>query len=490
MSRLIQPSARETVAALRAGMTTCEEVVHSALQASRRAHAETNAFVEIDAEGALAAARELDRRGPDFGLMGGVPYAFKDMFARRGQRAGLGTTGTRLRTRAADSTCLDRLDQAGAIPLGRLNLDPYGYAATGLNPYLGAVRNPCHSAHIAGGSSSGAAAAVAAGAIPFAVGSDTAGSVRIPAALCGVVGFKPTYGRIPRTGAIPLSYSQDTVGIIARTVDDVALALSVMSGQDRQDPTSFDAPPPPPPDAEPTVYSLSRGLRIGVDHDYLREHCDDAVFDALMRSCALLEELGARLVPVSLAELPRYDLAASVLTWCEAGAVHGYELAHDPHLYPASLHQRFHQALAAHGTDHVNALRIQGVALRAFLSTVLASCDTILSCGAPIEAPRIDDAEADPVLTTLRLLSMNRPFNFLGLPSITLPMGTGPGHLPLGLQLVARPWAEHVLLRTAAAYEQHAAAAGPSRSVPTPAPERQHHECTTGLPTDAPSDAC
>ncbi|WP_051580375.1 amidase [Pseudonocardia acaciae] len=418
--------------------------VDEVLAACADAQERTNCFVEISTDGVWSAGGS--------GVLAGVPYAFKDMFTRGGRRPGLGVRGALVRTRADESTCLDRLDAAGAVPVGRLNLDPYGYAATGLNDVHGDVRNPWNPEHIAGGSSSGAAAAVAAGALPLAVGSDTAGSVRIPAALCGVVGLKPTYGRVPRTGCVPLSYSQDTIGIIAGTVADAALALSVMSGHDPGDPSSFRAPafsPSSPPDGARPL----DGVRVGVDEEYLRGLCDPEVLDAVLRARSVLGELGARTVPVRLDELHGYDVAASVLTWCEAGAVHERALAGAPGAYPGSVRTRLHQALAAHGTDHVNALRLRGAALRGFLSGVLAGCDVIATAAAPVPAPRRDAARADPLATTARLLSANRPFSFLGLPAITVPAGRSRRNLPLGLQLVARPWAEATLLRVAAAYE-------------------------------------
>lgn len=444
-------SLAELATSVRSGERSREEIVREALAACRSAQARTNCFVEIDADGALAEARRQDAAGTD-GPLAGVPYGFKDMFTRGGRRPGLGVPRSELTTRATESTCLDRLDRAGGIPVGRLNLDPYGYAATGLNAHLGDVRNPCHPGHIAGGSSSGAAAAVAAGALPVAVGSDTAGSVRIPAALCGVVGLKPTYGRVPRTGCVPLSYSQDTIGIVARTVADAALALAVMSGADPADPACLDTPPPvftPSSGASPLD-----GVRVGIDEPHLLELCAPEVVEAVRGAWAVLADLGARLVPVSLAELPNYDLAASVLTWCEAAAVHEPALVAAPTGYPDPVRTRLHQALVAHGTDHVNALRVQGAALRDFLRDVLDRCDVLATASTPAPAPRRDAVAEDPVLVTTRLLAANRPVNFLGLPSVTVPMPVPPGRLPLGLQIVARPWAEERILRVAAAYQR------------------------------------
>jgi aspartyl-tRNA(Asn)/glutamyl-tRNA(Gln) amidotransferase subunit A len=462
-------TAVETVAALRAGKVTCEQLVRDAVAASRRAHAATNCFVEIEADRALALARRLDC-AEGSGAMLGVPYAVKDLFVRQGVPPSIGVRTAQVRTRAVDSTCLDRLDRQGAIPLGRLNLDAYGYAATGLNDALGDVRNPWNTDHIAGGSSSGAAAAVAAGAVPIAIGSDTAGSVRIPAALCGVVGFKPTYGRIPRTGCVPLSYSQDTIGIIARTVEDVALAVAVMSGHDPGDPSSFDVPAPAF-DQTKMQHSLESdqplsGIRIGVDDEYLNSLCAEEVLDAVRSGCAILGDLGAQIVPISLAALTQYDVAASVLTWCEAGAIHQDRLATDRAAYPDSIRTRLYQALTTHGTDHVNALRVQGMVLRDFLRDVLGRCDVIATCAAPMSAPRIDATVSEPLATTTKLLNTNRPFNFLGLPAITVPTWPGSGDLPLGLQFVSRPWAESSLLHVAAVYQRHAASPAGEPLVP------------------------
>ena len=232
----------ELVAAIGAGELGAVEVVEAFAERARAVDAVVNCFIAFDGEAAeRAAARE---RAGERGPLHGIPYAYKDVFVHRGTTPTVGARGVTLELRARGATVLDRLDEAGAIALGSLNLDPFAYGVTGVNPDFGDARNPWDPARITGGSSGGAAAAVAAGAVPFAIGTDAGGSIRIPAALCGVTGLKPTLGRIPRTGAAPLTHSQDTVGILARSARDIGLVLEHVAGHDPKDAASLPAPVP------------------------------------------------------------------------------------------------------------------------------------------------------------------------------------------------------------------------------------------------------
>ena len=217
-------SVEELLAALRAGELAADELCAAFLRRAREIDAELGCFARLD-EGAADGTAPL-------GPLHGVPYAYKDVFAHKGRRPTVGAPALDLPVRARSAEVLDRLDAAGAVAIGTLNLDPIAYAATGLNPDLGDARNPWDPERITGGSSGGAAAAVAAGAVPFAVGSDAGGSIRIPAAFCGVTGLKPTHGAVPTRGAVPLTYSQDTVGILARSARDVALVTAVAAATD------------------------------------------------------------------------------------------------------------------------------------------------------------------------------------------------------------------------------------------------------------------
>jgi aspartyl-tRNA(Asn)/glutamyl-tRNA(Gln) amidotransferase subunit A len=458
----VEPSSAGQIAeATRQRYVSCTEIVTTFLKRSERAHAATGCFVDIDARAALERAHVLDglseseRRGRP---LLGVPYAYKDVFEHDGNGPGIGESRPRPRLRATESSVLAKLDQAGAVPLGRLKLDPLGYAATGLNDQVGDTRNPWNLSRIAGGSSAGAAAAVAAHALPFAIGTDTGGSIRIPASLCGVVGLKPTYGRISRQGAAPLCYSQDTIGVLARSVGDVALVLEVLAGFDDLDPGSIDVPVPSysPGDAATGGPTSLTGLRIGLDRGYVDRVADRDVSAAILSACQVLGDLGAEIVPVDLSTFAEYDAAATILTWSEAIAVHGRDFRRHRSEYSQSARARLDMALMAQGSAHVDAMRVQGRALTEVLGGVLEHCDLIATPAAGTTAPAINALKAghaDPIAVTVAFLELNRPHNFLGLPSMSLPMGFAPNGMPMGLQLAGRPWSEATIIRAGAAFQ-------------------------------------
>lgn len=437
----------ELVAAIGAGALGAVEVVQAFAARAREVDAAVNAFLALDGDAPeRAAVLELRAaRGP----LHGVPYAHKDVFAHRGATPTVGARDVRLPLRARRATVLERLDRAGAMSLGSLNLDPFAYGATGVNPDFGDVRNPWDPARIAGGSSGGAAAAVAARAVPFAIGTDAGGSIRIPAALCGVTGLKPTLGRIPKTGAAPLTYSQDTVGILARSARDVALVLEHVAGHDREDAASI--PAPVPPFAE--LGGSCRGVRIGSDPDRFAGRTTLEIAAAAESALAVFEGLGADPVEVDLSLLDDLDAAATVLTWAEAGAVHERALRAEPARYAPAVRARLELALAAHAADHVNAMRLQGRALARLLDGVFATADVLLVPTIAGPAVTIDSLQGDAVDVSIGHLRLNRPFNFTGLPALAVPIGFSADGLPLGVQLVTRPWGEQTLLACAAVYQ-------------------------------------
>jgi aspartyl-tRNA(Asn)/glutamyl-tRNA(Gln) amidotransferase subunit A len=453
-------TATQTVEAVRAGEVSCTEVINSTLERCARVHRATGCFVELDAAAALRRAAAADRLTGEqrraHPLLG-LPYAYKDVFVHGGRAPGVGQRLAHLTYRAAEARSLADTDRAGGIAVGRLSLDPLGYTTTGLNDHLGDTRNPWDTSRISGGSSSGAAVAVAAGAVPVAIGTDTGGSVRIPAALCGVVGLKPTYGRISRRGATPVSYSQDTVGILARTVHDIALMLGVLAGHDPADPGSIAAPVPRyrPPDDPGSAATLD-GLRIGVDPDHVTRNAGAQVATALDAACAVLVGLGARLVAVDLSAFAGYNTAAGVLTGTEVLAVHGAHYREHRSEYPEPVRTRLDLALMTPGSAHVDALRLQGRALRDVLRGVLGRCDLIATPAAGDTAPEVARMHGDPsaaAAVNLALLTLNRPYNFLGLPSMSVPIGFAGDGLPMAMQLAGRPWSEPTILRAGAAYQ-------------------------------------
>jgi aspartyl-tRNA(Asn)/glutamyl-tRNA(Gln) amidotransferase subunit A len=437
----------ELVAVIGAGELGAVEVVEAFAARASEVDAVVNCFIALDGDASeRAAARE---RAAGRGPLHGVPYAYKDVFAHRGATPTVGARGVTLELRARDATVLDRLEEAGAIALGSLNLDQFAYAATGVNPDFGDTRNPWDPARIAGGSSGGAAAAVATGAVPFAIGIDAGGSIRIPAALCGVTGLKPTLGRIPKTGAAPLTYSQDTVGILARSARDVALVLEHVAGHDPKDAASIPARVP----AFADLGESCEGTRLGFDSDAFVGRTTPEIAAAAESVLAVLTGLGAEPVEVDLSLLEAFDTAATVLTWAEAGAVHERTFGAEPARYAPAIRARLERALAAHGADHVNAMRLQGRALVQLLDGPLAAADVLLVPTVAASAVTIDSLQRDAVGVSVGHLRLNRPFNFTGVPALAVPVGFGVEGLPLGLQLVARPWAEQKLLACAAAYQ-------------------------------------
>ncbi len=454
-------SVAEIAAAIRAGELSCRNAAEGCLARAQAADAALNCFIELDPDAALRRAAALDREladGGDPGPLAGVPFAAKDIFATGERQPTSGSRRVRLESQARSSTALQRLNGAGAIGLGWLNLDQFSYAATGTNPDFGSVLNPWDPARMTGGSSSGAAAAVASGAAAFAIGGDTGGSVRIPASFCGVVGLKPTFGRIPRRGSTPMCFSQDSLGIIARRVADAALVLEAVAGHDPLDSSSFDVPVP--------AYSTRlgdgdegwHGIRVGFDRSYVAAIAGGEAQAATEAAIELMADHGAEIVAVDLGRLPAYDVAATVITWAEVAALHSRTFPSRRGDYAPATGARLESALLSHGADHVNALRYQGRALREFCRDVLSVADLVVcptAAGPPAPVAAVEDDDRHGVVTrSLDSLRLNRPFNLLGLPAMSVPMGFDGLGLPIGMQLVSRPWDELTLLRCGAAYQE------------------------------------
>jgi aspartyl-tRNA(Asn)/glutamyl-tRNA(Gln) amidotransferase subunit A len=437
----------ELVAAIGAGELGSVEVVEAFAARASEVDAIVNCFIALhgDASERAATRERAAARGP----LNGIPFAHKDVFANHGRAPTAGASGVRLELRAREATALARLERAGAISLGSLNLDPFAYAATGRNPDFGDVRNPWDPSRIAGGSSGGAAAAVAAAAVPFSIGTDTGGSTRIPAALCGVTGLKPTLGRIPTTGVVPLSASQDTIGILARSARDVALVLEHVAGPDPEDAASIPAPAP----AFAELGGSCDGVKLGFDPEVFADRTTPQIAAAARSALGMFTGLGADPVEVDLSLLDGYDAAATVLTWAEVGAVHQHAFRTEPAAFTPAIRARLELALATHGADHVDAMRLQGRALAQLLDGPLAVADVLLVPTIAASAVPIDLVREDADDVSVGHLRLNRPWNFAGLPAVAFPVGFDVDGLPLGIQLVARPWAEQLLLACTAAFQ-------------------------------------
>ncbi|SEA82114.1 amidase [Rubrimonas cliftonensis] len=428
------------------------------LDALEAAGAALNAVARLERDAALARAAELDaaaRDGrPSAGPLDGAPLAHKDLYARAGWRLEAGSSILAGNVASDTATACARLDTAGALDLGRLNTVEFALGAEGLNAHTGPVRNPWNPAHVTGGSSSGSAAAVAFGAVPAALGSDTGGSIRLPAAACGLIGLKPTAGLVGRSGVFPLSGSLDTVGPLTRTVRDAALMLNALACFDAGDPQSARRAPR---DHLAGVEDGLRGLRIGVPRGYFFAPLAPAVEDAHEAALRLLEAEGAALVPVETPGIETANRLTMLIIAVEAAAQHAPWLAARAADYGPVTRRRLCAGLFQDAGAYLRALGRRASLLRAILSETFADIDLLYAPTWTIEIPTIAEAEAaaggsSPMIEDLGHCS--RPVNFLGLPAVTAPCGLTPNGLPAAFQLIGRPFAEPTLLRAARGFER------------------------------------
>jgi aspartyl-tRNA(Asn)/glutamyl-tRNA(Gln) amidotransferase subunit A len=353
-----------------------------------------------------------------------------------------------------DCTVAHRFRQAGAVLLGKLNMHQLAYGPTGENPDYGHMHNPWDPDRYAGGSSGGSASAASAGQCTITMGSDTGGSVRIPAALCGVVGLKPTYGLVSRHGLTPLSWCMDHPGPLVRTVEDAALTLNAIAGHDPQDIASSRAAIP---DYTAALVDNVRGLRIGVPREYFDAPLDAEVARAVRKAIDLLEELGASVTEVSFPMFRHAQAISSTILMAEAAAYHRELLARDgDKLYPP-VRLRLEAGLFITAADYLKAQQARALFVRE-LGGLLREVDLLAGPTEPVTAPRLLAEEVEiggqTVGVTPALTQYTRPYNIAGFPAISIPCGFSESGLPIGLQLAGRPFDELTVLRAAHAYEQ------------------------------------
>jgi aspartyl-tRNA(Asn)/glutamyl-tRNA(Gln) amidotransferase subunit A len=433
------------------------EVTQSCLDRIAQWQPRLNAFMAIEAEAALAAADAADAalaKGNNRGPLHGVPLAHKDMYYDAGKVVTCGSKIRRDWVATTTATSLQRLKDAGTVRLGSLQMAEFAYGPTGHNAHYGAVHNPWGLDHITGGSSSGSGAAVAARLTFAALGSDTGGSIRMPAHFCGVTGLKTTVGLISRAGAMPLSQSLDTVGPLARSAEDCALLTGLMAGADPADPTCVDRPVP---DYVAATREPLKGLTIGVPGAFYVDDLDADTARILDDTVATLKREGAQVVPVELPDQRQLTAACQLVLACEAAAFHKRWLIERPQDYGPQALMRLQNGLAISGVTYLEALRWRGPALAAYLAAT-AGADVLLAPVAPAAAPTIAESDVgnspDAEAVIQRLTRFTRPVNYLGLPSLAIPAGfTGKG-LPVGMQLIGRPFDEATLLRAGAAFQR------------------------------------
>ncbi|WP_336204205.1 amidase [Nonomuraea sp. LPB2021202275-12-8] len=426
----------ELAGELRAGRATATTLTEQALGAIAEPDPALNAFVTVDPGAALAAARQADAElagGTDRGPLHGVPVAVKDLIMVAGMPATMGSRHFAGHVPAADAECVARLRRAGAVIVGKTTTHEFAYGPTGDRSANGPSRNPWDPARMSGGSSGGSAAAVAAGLVPLALGTDTGGSVRIPAALCGVAGFKPAYGAIPVDGVFPLSQSFDHVGVLAGDERDCLLAYRCLTAAGTGEIAGTGE------DARPARVAWLDPAGFGP--------CDPRVTHVVAAAIGPLEELH---LPPGVAE----DMRETYLTIqsCETAAVHAARLAEAPELFDPEVLERLRAAALLPGWRYVRATS-ERPRLAEAVRALFDRHDVLALPAVPITAPllglRETEVDGEPVGVRAALLALTSPWNVVGLPALTVPAGTV-GGLPVGLQLVCRPGQEDLLFEVAA----------------------------------------
>ncbi|WP_431281713.1 AtzE family amidohydrolase [Humitalea sp. 24SJ18S-53] len=451
-------TAQNIAADVRAGRRSAVSVAEAALAAVAAGNPRLNAFTHVDAARALATAAAIDAtvaKGGDPGPLAGVPFAVKNLFDLEGISTLAGSKIERDAPPAArDGFLVRRMLAAGAVPVGALNMDEYAYGFTTENAHEGPAHNPHDLARMAGGSSGGSAAAVAGGLVPLSLGSDTNGSIRVPSAMCGIFGLKPTYGRLARSGSYLFAGSFDHLGPFARTLEDLALAYDALQGRDEEDPCQTPTPFQP-------VSGLTGldGLRIGVAGGHFAKGGHP---EALTAVTGFAKVLGATtVVDLPLAAAGR--AAAFLITMAEGGNLHLPDLKTRPEDFDPATRDRFLAGTLIPATWMVQAQRVRAAwraqALAAF-ETVDCFLTPTLPCVAPLigQATMVIDGQTLPTRPMLGVYT--QPISCIGLPAMAVPLAN-PGGLPLSVQLVAAPWREDILFRVADALVKAGVAAAP-----------------------------
>ncbi len=421
--------------ALRSRHLSCLELTNRCLDHIAKLNPRLNAFITVTEESARARARELDRElasGADRGPLHGIPIAHKDLIFTQGVRTTSGSRLFRDLIPDADAPIVERLAAAGAVMLGKTGLHELAYGITSDNPHFGTIRNPRDPSRLPGGSSGGSAVAVATDMALLATGTDTGGSIRIPASFCGVVGLKPTYGLIDRSGIQPLGLSLDHVGPITRTVSDAGIALEAM----------MDGAPPRPAPAS------CQYITIGLAENFYFSQVSAEVRDAVHKAAQAAERLGARVVPVKVPDIDALNDVGRIILLAEASALY------EPYMnrredFGADVLALLDQGRMVPATDYVNAQRIRKMLVAEF-HALFSTIDCLFTPATPTTAPLIGqkqvELDGETMDTRLATTSLVRGINVLGFPALAMPCGESAQGLPIGLQMVGRPFEERLLL--------------------------------------------
>ncbi len=440
---------------------SARELTEACIAKAERMQPTLNCFISLDAKGALAEADAADAalaRGDAAGPLQGVPLAHKDMYYRAGK---VSTCGSKIRKDFKPdhtATVLERLAAAGALHMGGLNMSEFAVGPFGHNEHWGHCRNPWNPEHVTGGSSSGSGSSVGGRVGVGALGSETGGSVRLPAACCGLVGMKGTQTRVSRYGVMGLSFSLDNVGPLTRTVRDNARMMGIIAGADPKDLTASAMPVDDYETA--TIDAEIKGLRIAVPSNYYYDGATDDVRALMNASLKTFESLGAEIVTVEVPDHEKLADLAIALRGPEGAVLHQAWMRDRPDDYGAQVKARLEPGLAISGTEYVMSQQIRPRLQQRFVDTVFADADVFHAPTINIPVPSIaeSDVKASPNFPAAiaGMTHCTRPINYLGLPSLAVPAGFTDNGLPASFQLVGRPFAEATLYRVAAAYESEA----------------------------------
>lgn len=458
MSALAELSMTEAADAVKRGEVTSVALVEACLARIAAHDGQVNSVIRLDKAEALEAAAAVDKArasGAMLGPLAGVPMMHKDMYYRAGK---VSSCGSRIRKEfrpKVTATVLKRLDAAGAIDMGTLNMAEFAQNPTGHNAHFGHCHNPWSLPFCTGGSSSGSGAGVAARFFYAALGSDTGGSIRLPATICGVTGIKGTQTRVSRAGVMPLSFSMDNVGPLTRTARDAARFMRITAGADPLDPTSSQEPVP---DYEAALTGDIAGLRIAVPEQYFFDGADEIVVQAFERALDVLKARGATVERVSAPSLRAISTYVALCSRVEGAAIHANWMREFAADYAIHLSARLYGGYAIPGHLYVEALSRRGPLLRQFCAEALGRFDLVATPTLRTRVPTLaeTDIDVDPANwhRFMAVSANTRPFNYLGLPTASVPCGFDDRGLPIGLQLAGRPFAEARVLAAADAYQR------------------------------------
>lgn len=418
-----------------------QDLSEACLRQIERLNPELNAFITV-----FPRSETVNRSTA--GRLAGIPVAVKDLFETQGIRTTAGSKFFADYVPETDAVVVSKLKEAGAVIMGKTNTHEVALGVTNVNPHYGTCHNPWDTTRVSGGSSGGSAVAVATGMALAALGSDTGGSIRMPASLCGVVGLKPTFGRVSVRGVFPLSWNLDHIGPLTRSVKDAAILLNVMAGFDEDDPYSVNRP------LEDYTADIENGVKgwrvaLGVG-DYI-DDADSDVLAAVQRAAGVFRELGADVQEVDVSFLLEAAQANSLMTQADGAAYHRERLAEHPELFGADIRQRLETGRDFTSTEYILARRMQTLT-KYRLGNFFQEYDLLLTPSTPIIAPLIEGNDA--VEQAKRLTRFTAPFNLAGLPALSMPCGFNQAGLPIGLQLISDAWKESMVLQAGFAYER------------------------------------